>query len=209
MDHTLWLAFAASSLFIALVPGPGVLNILGYALTAGRKTAFAAVAGAVAGNVISASVSLSGLSGIVHYIPGMLRAIGAAGGFYLIYLGISAIRRARNDGAVKNITTGSVASPRSAFMTSIAVSALNPKSVIFFLAYLPRFISAEGSYFFQGVILILTFAAVVALSDAAYVLTAISAMRHFRSGRFVTRSRRAGGFLFIGLGIFIAATSFT
>lgn len=79
MDPGRWLAFAMASLLIAILPGPGVANIVGHALNSGRKTAFAAIAGAVAGNVSTLLVSLAGVGALIQALPRAFRSIEQAG----------------------------------------------------------------------------------------------------------------------------------
>lgn len=88
-----WLAFTVASLCVAVLPGPGVANIVGHALASGRRTALAAVAGAVAGNLVAMSSALTGVGPLLLAFPGALRLVELAGAAYLIALGSAALVR--------------------------------------------------------------------------------------------------------------------
>ena len=193
-----WLAFTVASLCVAVLPGPGVANIVGHALASGRRTALAAVAGAVAGNLVAMSSALTGVGPLLLAFPGALRLVELAGATYLVALGSAALVRQVQPSA------GSRArgvSPRAAFAGTIATSALNPKSLVFFLAFAPQFIGMDRSYPLQCSILVATFAAVVAVTDSAYAFAAASVAEALRSRRATERTRRAGALILIGMGL--------
>ena len=92
-----------------------------------------------------------------------------------------------------------------AFAGSVAVSAFNPKSIIFFLAFVPQFISPTGAYATQAAVLVVTFASVVAFTDAVYAFLALRIARVLRSPEAATWVRRAGGLVLLCTGLAAAA----
>ncbi len=203
MDLGRWLAFATASLLIAILPGPGVANIVGHALNSGRKTAFAAIAGAVAGNVSTLLVSLAGVGTLVQAYPRAFRSVEWAGAAWLVVLGLIGLARSRNAGAFSETGPGAIA-PGAAFAGSIAVSGLNPKSIVFFVAFVPQFIAGDKNYPLQAAVLIATFASVVAASDTAYALLALRVAGLLRSRPLAVWVRRAGGIVLIVTGLVAA-----
>lgn len=172
-----WGAFLAASLLIGALPGPGVANIVGFALTSGRKTAFAAIGGAVAGNVIAMLMSLAGVGALVEAFPLARKSVELAGAAYLIALGLIGISRTRTAVSAGEVPRAPILAS-TAFVGSIAVSALNPKSIIFFIVFVPQFIAPDKSFLGQASILVVTFASIVAFSDTLY-----------RCWRYVSRAR--------------------
>jgi len=203
IDISRWLAFLVASLFIGILPGPGVANIVGYALNSGRGTAFAAVAGAVAGNVTTMMVSLAGVGTFLEAYPGAYRLVELAGAVYLVALGLIGILRSRPPATVHDVVRTAIP-PRAAFSGSIAVSALNPKSIIFFVAFVPQFIAADRSYVAQASVLVTTFASIVALTDTLYALLALRVAGLLHSPTMSVQVRRVGGVVLLCTGLVAA-----
>ena len=200
-----WVAFATASGLIAVLPGPGVANIVGYAVNSGHRTAFAAIAGAVAGNLVAMSVSLAGAGSLLEASPRGYGFLELAGAAYLLVLGLVAILR-----SPPSTVAGSharVAIPaHAAFVGSAAVSALNPKSIVFFVAFVPQFISPADSYVLQAITFLITFASIVAVSDTLYALIALQVTGLLSSPRVAAWVRRAGGVVLIATGTLAATT---
>src|SRR5437763_9721635 len=95
MHVSTWLAFALASAVIGLIPGPGVTSIVGYALSSGRRTALASVAGMALGNIVAMSVSLAGAGALLATSALAFSVLKWAGALYLIVLGVLAIARSR------------------------------------------------------------------------------------------------------------------
>ena len=200
IDLNHWLAFMMASLLIAILPGPGVANIVGYAVNSGRRTAFAAIAGAVAGNLIAMLLSLAGMGTLLRAFPIAYKSVELAGAAYLVALGLIGILRSRPPATNDDVVRAAIP-PRVAFAGSIAVSALNPKSIIFFVAFMPHFIAADSNYLVQSLILIVTFASVVAISDTLYALLALRVASLLHSPTMAVWVRRAGGLVLISTGL--------
>lgn len=203
MAWQLWLGFAGASLLMAIIPGPGVASILGFAFSSGRRAALASVAGMAVGNVLAMSVSLLGAGAILASSAiafTVLKWIGAA---YLLTIGLLAIVRSgrhADDGAPPRAVT-----PRAAFMTNVAVGTFHPKTIMFFIAFAAQFIQPERSYLAQAAILVATFTGIAAITDSLYALAGSRASGWLRTPRARMWSQRAGGGAVMGAGVVMAA----
>ncbi len=198
-----WLAFATASALIAALPGPGMANVVGYAMNSGHRTAYAAIAGAVAGNLVAMSVSLTGAGVLLAASSHAYRLLEFIGGAYLLGLGIVAILQSPSTGIAGQVDRAAIPW-RVAFAGSVAVSAFNPKSIVFFVAFVPQFISPAGSYLPQALTYLITFAAIVAISDTLYALVALHVASLVSSPVMAAWVRRAGGVVLVATGILAA-----
>ena len=199
-----WLAFTAASALIAVLPGPGVATVVGYAVNSGRRTAFAAIFGAVAGNLLAITVSLAGGGRAPR---GITLARTAPWNLQVPPIcSSSALSRSCEPLRPQSSRRESLVprSPYAAFVGSIAVSALNPKSIIFFVAFVPQFISSRGSYLLQACVFLLTFASIVTISDALYALAALHVAGLLSSPAVGAWVWRAGGWCCSATGILAA-----
>ena len=206
MHPTTWLAFALACAAMGLTPGPGVTSIVGYALSSGRRTALASVAGMALGNVVAMSVSLAGAGAILAASALAFSVLKWAGALYLIGLGVLAIARSRQGLGAPAATLAPI-SPRTAFLGNIAVGTFHPKTIVFFVAFAPQFIRPDVNYALQAGILIATFGAVVGTTDTLYALAAARASHLLKSPSATLWSRRAGGGVLIAAGVATAAAS--
>src|SRR4029453_9157029 len=136
MDWTLWAGFVAASLIVGLLPGPGVTTIVGYALTAGTRTALASVFGATVGNAVAMTLSLLGVGVLVEQWPAAFVVIKWVGAVYLIGIGLHAIVTAK-PAAVDERGPAATVPPSIAFWGTAAVTAINRKTTLFFVAFTP------------------------------------------------------------------------
>jgi threonine/homoserine/homoserine lactone efflux protein len=203
-----WVAFALASAAMGLIPGPGVTSIVGYALSSGRRTALASVAGMAIGNVLAMSVSLAGAGALLAASALAFAVLKWAGALYLIGLGVLAIARSRRGVGAEGAPFAPV-SPRTAFLSNVAVGTFHPKTIVFFMAFAPQFIRSDVNYALQAGILVATFGAVVGTTDTLYALAASRASHLLRSPRARLWSRRAGGGVLIAAGVATAAASRT
>jgi len=199
-----WLAFVGASLLIGLIPGPGVISIVGYAINSGRNTALAAVAGMVVGNTIAMSLSLIGVGTVLAASPVAFNIIKWTGALYLVGLGLFTLWRSREAQQIDESTQ--VITPNAAFLNNIVVGTFHPKTIVFFVAFVPQFMSADGNYWIQSAVLLVTFVVTVACSDAAYGLLASRAANVLGSQRGVFWSRIAGGLFMIAAGVLSAGS---
>jgi len=198
MDLHLWLAFVAASLVMGLAPGPAVTSIVGYALSSGRATALASVAGMAVGNFIAMSLSLGGVGAILSASALAFSILKWTGAAYLIGLGIVTVLRSRH--ASREMTQRTVIAPRTAFASNVALGTFHPKTIVFFVAFVPQFIDSRADYRIQALILIATFVLVVALTDTLYALAASGAARLLRRPSAAVWMKRAGGGVLIAAG---------
>jgi threonine/homoserine/homoserine lactone efflux protein len=204
MTPHLWLGFVVACLVMGLVPGPGVMSIVGYAVGSGRRTALASVAGMAVGNLVAMALSLAGVGALLAASSVAFTILKWAGALYLIGLGVATIMRsggARNGAAAP----ARAVSPRAAFASNIAVGTFHPKTIVFFVAFAPQFISARGDYALQTAILVATFGVVVGCTDTLYALAATRASRLLRRPTAAVWSKRASGGVLIAAGVATAA----
>mgnify|MGYP000011729441 CR=1 FL=1 len=203
MDFSLWLAFVAASFALLLIPGPTILLVLSYALTQGRKVAIATASGVALGDLIAMSASLIGLGALIATSALAFSIVKWGGAAYLVFLGIKMLRNAPKDGAGLD-ETDAQATPHAVFWHSAFVTALNPKSIGFFIAFVPQFISVEATYAPQAAILIATFVGLAALNAFAYALLADVMRSQISRPIIMRRLTQAGGITLIGMGALTA-----
>lgn len=199
MDWGLWIGFVAACAVMGLIPGPGVVSIVGYALSSGRRVALASVAGMAIGNAVAISLSLAGVGALLAASAVAFSIVKWAGAAYLVGLGVMTIMRSRPSGDAPAIRPAITA--RFAFASNIAVGTFHPKTIIFFIAFVPQFIAPERPYLPQAMLLVATFCIVVAATDTAYALAASSLAHVLRRPRAALWSQRAGGGALIAAGV--------
>jgi len=196
-------AFLVASFILAITPGPGVFYIVTRSVAQGRASGLASVAGVALGNfgnALGASLGLAALFAISSLAFEVVKYLGAA---YLIYLGIQALRS--TPAAVGNVAAPPKAPLARIFRDGFVVALLNPKTAIFFAAFLPQFMHSTNPSVAQSVVLGGLFVVIAAITDSAYALLAGSIAPLLRKasgaqalGKYLT------GFAFIGLGVFTA-----
>lgn len=195
-------AFFIASIVLAVTPGPGVFYIVTRSVTQGRSAGIASVAGVALGNLGNAIGASVGLAALFAVSSLAFIAVKYAGAAYLIYLGVQALRAPKQD------ATAAVLKPMNVskiFRDGFVVALLNPKTAVFFAAFLPQFMNPNGSAMLQSVVLGSLFVAIAAVTDTIYALTAGTVAPMLARANGV---RKAGRFLaggaFIGLGLFTA-----
>lgn len=202
MPLDLWLAFLAASTALLLIPGPTVLLVLSYALSKGRSVAVASAAGVATGDFIAMSLSLAGLGALVATSAVLFTALKWVGAVYLIWLGIKLIRSAPTSGLTLPETQVTV---RGVFWHNATVTALNPKSIAFFIAFVPQFITPDRALLPQFAILIASFVTLAALNALAYALAADRLRGMIRRPSVLTWITRAGGATLVAMGVVTAS----
>ncbi|MFD0858905.1 LysE family translocator [Roseovarius aquimarinus] len=203
MPFELWLAFVAASTALLLIPGPTVLLVLSYALSKGRGVALASAGGVALGDLVAMSASLMGLGALVLASATLFTALKWVGAVYLIWLGIKLIRSAQATGL--ELPQGARVTGRSVFWHAAAVTALNPKSIAFFIAFVPQFVTLNAPLAPQFAILVGTFVALAALNALAYALLADRMRARIARPGVIAWITRAGGGALIAMGF---ATAF-
>lgn len=201
MTFELWLTFCAASMALLLIPGPTVLLVLSYALSKGRSVAVASATGVALGDLAAMTASLAGLGAVVLASATAFTVLKWAGAAYLIWLGIKLLRSAPSEGL--DVTRTEVTA-KGVFGHAAAVTALNPKSIAFFIAFVPQFVDAGAPLFPQFAILTGTFVGLASANALAYALLA-DKMRHMiGQPHIITWLTRAGGATLIGMGLMTA-----
>lgn len=201
MDFHLWLTFVAASTALLMIPGPTVLLVLSYALSRGREVAVASAAGVATGDFIAMSLSLAGLGALVATSAALFTLLKWVGALYLVWLGVKLIRSARNEDMSLPRTATSA---RGVFMHNATVTALNPKSIAFFIAFVPQFIRTDSAVVPQFAVLIATYVTLGVLNALAYALAADRLRRLIARPGILAWITRAGGATLIGMGILTA-----
>ncbi|MEM8630152.1 MAG: LysE family translocator [Pseudomonadota bacterium] len=200
MDIGTWLAFVAASTALLLIPGPTVLLVLAYALSRGRKVALATASGVALGDLVAMSASLAGLGALVMASATAFTVLKWVGAVYLIYLGIALIRNAPK----ASLGLGDATDDKDAtgiFWHSALVTALNPKSIAFFIAFVPQFMSPGAPLLWQSVILVATFVGLAAINAFAYALLADRMRQGIHRPGVLRWINRCGGGALVGMGV--------
>jgi len=198
-DH--WLAFAAASAILLAIPGPTVLLVISYALGHGRRPAAAVVAGVALGDLTAMTASMLGLGAVLATSAAIFTVLRWVGGAYLVYLGIKLWRAPVEP---LDAPQAAPADPRRMFAHAYAVTTLNPKSIIFFVAFVPQFLVASAPLWRQVVLLEATFVVLATLNATLFAVLASAARRRLRQARLRRMVNRAGGSLLIGAGLLAA-----
>lgn len=200
MDWTLWAGFVVASLIVGLLPGPGVTSIVGYALTSGLRSALGSVFGATAGNAVAMAFSLAGVGVLIEQYPAAFFILKWVGAAYLIAMGLYGIVTA-NKAGTEEATEIATIQARTAFWGTFAITAVNPKTIIFFIAFTPQFMSPHFDYWSQAAVLFVTFIAVVTFSDAFYALAASWVAGFLKGPKVHVWSKRIGGAVLMAAGV--------
>ncbi|RST51071.1 LysE family translocator [Variovorax sp. MHTC-1] len=202
-DTPLLLAFVGASLVLALTPGPAVVYIVARTLAQGRACGLASVLGVALGNLANAVGAALGLAALFAVSSTAFTVVKWAGAAYLVYLGI---RMWLATPAVADATPRAPRKPlRRVFRDGFVVALLNPKTTLFFAAFLPQFMDAHASPLMQTLALGSVFVGVACCTDLFYVLTAsLVAPRLGGAARHAVWGNRLAGTSFIGLGVLTA-----
>jgi threonine/homoserine/homoserine lactone efflux protein len=200
-------AFAVASLILIAIPGPGVLFVVGRALSHGRNTALASVLGHALGNYAVAICVALGIGSIVARSATVFTVVKLAGAAYLAWLGIQAFRHRKSLARVLDeavVPQGGAASLRQ----GVVVGLTNPKTVILFAAVLPQFVNRPAGYVPAQMLVLSAIAVLIGLaSDCCYGLSAAAVRSWFaRSPRRLELVGGIGGLAMVGLGVTLAFT---
>jgi threonine/homoserine/homoserine lactone efflux protein len=198
----LFSAFLAASFILAVTPGPGVFYIVTRSVLQGRRHGLASVGGVALGNLGNAIGASVGLVALFAVSAMAFTVVKYAGALYLIFLGVQALRAPQSE---DNSPAPVPARISRIFRDSFLIALLNPKTAVFFAAFLPQFMSARTVPMLQSVTLGALFVAVAAVTDTAYALAAGAVASVLSRGRGVRAlGRYLTGGAFIGLGVFTA-----
>lgn len=203
LEH--WLAFIAAYTVISAIPGPSVFMVTGVAMTRGLRPALWCVAGDVLGGVVLIALSLAGVGAILAASATLFQMVKWAGVAYMAWLGYCQIRDARRLGSTDNASLPAIpahSSLRAGFLTGV----LNPKAIIFYVAFLSQFMEPGGDPVTQFAVLVATSTVIVGATLSAYALAAARARRALTSVRARQRFGYAGGSFLIGGSVLVATS---
>ena len=203
MSFDLWLTFAAASTALLVIPGPTILLVMSYALSQGRRVAIASALGVAAGDLIAMTLSVVGLGALFLASATAFTILKWVGALYLIYLGAKMLwgtfRRTDADMLLEKPADQPAG---RVFRDLLTVTALNPKSNTFFVAFVPQFITPEAAFAPQAAILVATFVGIAAINALIFALAANALNTRIQRPGFQTWMARAGGLTMIGMGLF-------
>jgi len=199
-DPTLWGLFALAAVVLLITPGPAVLYIVARSVAQGRRAGLVSVLGIHLGTIFHILAASAGLSALVMSSALAFAVVKYVGAGYLIWIGIQTLM-AKDPAEVA--PAAPVPSLRRVFRDGFVVNLFNPKTAIFFLAFLPQFIDpARGAVFWQILVLGFSFMGLGIMTDGAFALAAGTAGDFLRRNRrFLRWQRWLAGVSFCGLGV--------
>ena len=204
IDTTRFALFLSAATLLALTPGPGILYVLGRTLHGGRREGVLSAFGTFAGGSVHVLAAAFGLSAVLATSATAFLFVRYAGAGYLIYLGISIIRN--RSAKPTPLTNANV--PHKHFWQGITTEVLNPKTALFFLSFIPQFVSpAKGHMILQFLVLGAISVTLNTAVDLLVVAMAASLARRLtRDPKFGEKQRLASGAGMIGLGVYLATS---
>jgi threonine/homoserine/homoserine lactone efflux protein len=197
-----FLVFLTAAVILAITPGPGIFYVLARSLRGGRKEGVLSAAGTFLGGLVHVAAAAFGLSAILAASAIAFETVRYAGAAYLIYLGYRMIRSRNQD-----VDLDSAGTSGGTFIQGVMTEVLNPKTALFFLSFIPQFVSVQQGH--VALQFLLLGAISVTLNTCADVLVACfagplgSSMK--RNARLRRGQRTASGVAMIGLGVYVAA----
>lgn len=205
LDFSKLYLFIAATLALLLVPGPAVLYITARSASQGRLAGLVSVLAIETANFLQAIAAALGLSAILLSSALAFDIVKYLGAAYLIYLGIRKLLTRENGSENEEVQKESLA---RIYWQGFLVNILNPKTALFFFAFLPQFVDPEiGNVALQSLLLGAIFVGFAILTDSMYALLASSLAGRIKGNRkFLTGERYFAGLVYIGLGITTALT---
>ncbi|MDF2094806.1 LysE family translocator [Aquibaculum arenosum] len=202
MSIETWLAFVAAAAVLVAIPGPTITLVVAYALSRGAAAARWTIAGVLLGDLTAMTASLLGVGALLAASATAFMVVKWLGVLYLLWLGVALWRApvAPLETAIDTPLRG----PRVMAHT-FAVTALNPKGIVFFVAFLPQFVTPSSAVVPQLVLLGATFLALAGLNCLIYALLAGRLRRRLRSPQALRWMNRLGGSVLIGAGLLAAS----
>ena len=192
MTIELWLAFVTASILLLIIPGPTILTVISYSLAQGRRANLPLIVAVTLGDSTALFLSIMGLGAVLSASAFWFGMVKWVGGLYLLYLGIGLLRKGSVN--LPSQTVSLAPGPRwKLFVNTYLVTALNPKGIIFFVAFLPQFVAPQADTNQQLWLLALTFLTLSMLNATSYALFAGAARRLLNSPRAQRRFNLAGG----------------
>jgi threonine/homoserine/homoserine lactone efflux protein len=198
--------FMIAALVLLLTPGPAVLYIVTRSIDQGRRAGLVSVLGVHVGTLVHIFAAAAGISAVLAASAVAFSVVKYLGAAYLIFIGARRLLDRTRLGAPPS---GEPTRLRRAFLDGVIVNVLNPKTGLFFLAFLPQFVTVSRGHVGEQIVALgVVFVLLGAITDSLYALGAGSAARWLRgSPRFLASERWISGSLYIGLGVAAALSS--
>jgi len=196
-----WAAFAAASAVLLVIPGPTILLVVSYALGRGWHVAAPVATGVALGDLTAMTLSMLGMGMLLSSSAALFTALKWAGAAYLIWLGIKLWRAgATSEAEARAGAQTGTAGPWRMLAHAWIVTTLNPKSIVFFVAFLPQFMDPSRPFWSQMAIFEATFVTLAFANAFGYAIFAARARRRASSPRTIRLFNRAGGAALIVVG---------
>jgi threonine/homoserine/homoserine lactone efflux protein len=197
-DFHTWIAFAAAAEALLIIPGPTVLLVISYALAQGKRSAWATVPGVAGGDFTAMALSLLGLGAVLAASAELFTALKLAGAAYLVYLGIKVLRA-----PVPETLDENALQERAHWRImahAYAVTALNPKGIVFYVAFFPLFLTPDRPLLPQILAFGGTFLAMATVNAILYAMMAGQVTRFLKGYRARRNLNRAAGGILLATG---------
>ena len=207
-DFTRITLFLTAALLLAIAPGPGMLYVLARSLAGGRREGVLSAFGTFLGGMVHVFAAALGLSIILARSAVAFAAVKYLGAAYLCFLGVRMILEARRDNADSAAMLSTIQPQRNPLWQGVATEVLNPKTALFFLSFIPQFVSHTGGHIFLQFVTLGTIS-VVLNTTADLIVIAMAGplgVRIRSSAVFRRRQRTVTGAIMIGLGTYLATS---
>jgi threonine/homoserine/homoserine lactone efflux protein len=197
----LYLAFVLTSAVVLAIPGPTILYVTGCALSHGRRSIWATAPGVALGDLLAMSCALLGMGALLTASAELFTLLKWGGAAYLIWLGLKSWQASPAAPATRACTPRQ---SRTLFAQAFVITALNPKSIAFFVAFLPQFVRHGEPLGPQFALLVPTFVVLAVVNATLYGLLAGAVRERARDPRTMRALNRVGGGALIGAGLMTA-----
>jgi threonine/homoserine/homoserine lactone efflux protein len=190
--------FCVAAYALIVVPGPAVLYVVAQSIDQGRRAGVVSALGIAGGGMVHVFAATVGLSSLLLSSATLFEAVKLVGAAYLVYLGVRRLLTRVTDDPVEREPRPL----RALFRRGVVVNVFNPKTALFFFAFLPQFVdTGRGAAWLQIALFGLTFVAIAVLSDSMYALAAGTAAARLRGRAFRAVQRWVSGSIFVVLGV--------
>tara|TARA_R110002095_G_scaffold208471_1_gene194199 strand:+ start:963 stop:1586 length:624 start_codon:yes stop_codon:yes gene_type:complete len=199
MSIELWITFVAASIVLLLIPGPTILTVISYSMSHGYKAKIPLILAVALGDSTALALSLLGLGVLLAESAFWFQAVKWVGGLYLIFLGIKLFMAGIKPTTISK--NEDKASSWKLFVNTYLITALNPKGIIFFVAFLPQFINTNAEVTPQLWVFAITFVALATLNATMYAVFAGKAQQVLSSPKTQRIFNICGGSLLSTAGL--------
>ncbi len=203
-----WLAFAIASIVLQVIPGPTILAVISYSVSHGRQACVPLVVAVALGDTTAVVASLAGLGTLLANSTSWFTIIKVIGGIYLLYLGAkmifekaSNVTNSAKDTEGRSQPNNRNTSTSGVFLNTYVITALNPKGIVFFIAFLPQFVSDDANIYRQLFIMAVTFVILATINAFLYSFFAASIRSALQSAKINRWFNFTGGSLLCAAGL--------